>query len=89
MSERRDCETNRAAGGQAGKGGGGELSVTLCDENGVFQVGEQRVPIVTLVAKEDQEPRGRTRRYSQPTLRPRQTAGTFTQPWSLPSSPYL
>lgn len=29
----------------------------LYDENGVFQVGEQWVPIVMLITKEDQEPR--------------------------------
>lgn len=39
----------------------------LCDENGVFQIGEQWVPIVMLITKEDQEPAERCI-YSQPTL---------------------
>lgn len=30
--------------------------VTLCDEDGVFQVGQQRVLVVTLVSEKHQEP---------------------------------
>lgn len=53
MSERRGSV--RWAGQQEGRLGTGG-PVTLCNENGVFQVCEQRVPVVTLVTKEDQEP---------------------------------
>lgn len=34
---------------------GSQGSLTLCDENGVLQVGEQRVLIVTLVPEKHQE----------------------------------
>lgn len=37
---------------------GREGSVTLCDDNGVLQVGQQRVLVVTLVAEKHQVPGG-------------------------------
>lgn len=79
MSERRGSV--RWAGQQMGRLGT-RGPFTLCYENGIFQVGEQWVPIVMLITKEDQEPADRRCIYSQPTLCPTpqiSDTGTFTQ----------
>ena len=51
------------------------VSVTLCDEDGVLQVCQQRVLIVTLVPEEDQEPGKREGTPEVRLTRPPQQAG--------------
>ena len=63
-------------GGAEGRGWpGGWRSVTLCNEDGVLQVCQQGVLVVTLVPEEDQEPGDRKDTPEVRLTRPPQQAG--------------